>query len=85
MRLFDCDIEVGDEVLVDGLTVFPLTSVVVEGPPSLTGPEAYGTGLIEVRELDPPEVPFLAVTNLADVPSCWSRGRCSSAATRTGP
>jgi len=38
------------------------------GPAYLTGPEAFERGLIEVGELDPPEVPSLLVTNRADVP-----------------
>ena len=45
-----------------------LTSEKAGGPPYVTGPEAYEAGLIEVSELDPPEVPLLSVTNLADVP-----------------
>ena len=55
-------------IQVGGLTVFPLTRVKVDGPPYLTGPEAFEAGLIEVGELDPPEVPYLKITNLAEVP-----------------
>ena len=55
-------------VAIGGLGVFPLTSVKVDGPPYLTGPEAFEAGLIEVGELDPPQVPFLAIANLAKVP-----------------
>jgi hypothetical protein len=68
MKVFESDVEVGDAVAIGGLSVFPLTSVKVDGPPYLTGPEAFEAGLIEVGELDPPEVPHLAVTNIADVP-----------------
>jgi hypothetical protein len=68
MKVFEFDVQVGDAVAIGGLGVFPLTSVKVDGPPYLTGPEAFEAGLIEVSELDPPEVPFLAVTNLAQVP-----------------
>ena len=53
---------------VGGLSVFPLTSTKSGDLAFLTGPEAFDTGLIEVDELDPPEVTSLAVTNLADVP-----------------
>jgi len=67
-KVLDLDVKVGDGVAVGGLRVFPLIGENVGGPPYLTGPEAYGAGLIEVNELDPPEVPLLAVTNLADVP-----------------
>ena len=51
-----------------GLRIFPLTSEQVGTTPYLTGAEAYEAGLIEVSELDPPEVPSLSVTNLAEVP-----------------
>ncbi len=68
MKVLDVDVQVGDGVAIGGLTVFPLIGGTVDGPPYLTGPEAFAAGLIEVSELDPPEVPFLAVTNLADVP-----------------
>jgi hypothetical protein len=68
MKILDYEVEVGDGVAVGGLTVFPLTGVVVDGPPYLTGPEAFEMGLLQVSELDPPQVPFLAVTNLAEVP-----------------
>lgn len=68
-KVFEVDVIVGDRIAVGGIGVFPLTSKDVKsGPPYLTAPEAYEAGLIEVSELDPPEVPRLAVTNLADVP-----------------
>lgn len=68
MQLFDVDVTIGDKVEVGGLGVFPLTGVVVDAPPYLTGPEAFEQGLLQVGELDPPHVPFLLVTNLANVP-----------------
>jgi hypothetical protein len=68
MRVFEIEVEVGDRLEIGGLSVFPLTSVTKSGPAFLTGPEAFEAGLIEVNELDPPEVPSLAITNLADVP-----------------
>jgi len=68
MRVLDFDVQVGEPMTIGGLGVFPITSIQVEGPPYLTGPEASKAGLIEVSELDPPQVPFLAITNLADVP-----------------
>lgn len=68
MNVLEVDVKVGDGVVVGGLRVFPLTSEQVGGPAYLTGPEAYEAGLIEVGELDPPEVPKLSVTNLADLP-----------------
>lgn len=68
MKLMDIDVEVGTRWEVGGLTVFPLTSVQSGTVAFLTGPEAFESGLIEIDELDPPEVPLLAVVNLADVP-----------------
>jgi len=68
MKVLEFDVSVGEGFVVGGLGVFPLTSEKAGGPQYLTGPEAYEAGLIEVNELDPPEVPLLSVTNLADVP-----------------
>lgn len=68
MRVFNIELEVGDRQDIGGLGVFPLTGTRTASPPYLTGPEAFEAGLIEVSELDPPEVPSLLVTNLADVP-----------------
>ncbi len=68
-KVLEVEVSVGGRIAVGGINVFPLTSQdVTSGPAYLTGPEAYEAGLIEVNELDPPEVPWLAVTNLADVP-----------------
>jgi ARG/rhodanese/phosphatase superfamily protein len=68
-KVFEVDVSVGDRIAVGGISVFPLTSKDMKiGPPYLTAPEAYEAGLIEVSEMDPPEVPRLAVTNLAEVP-----------------
>jgi len=61
-KLFEFEVEVGTGIQVGGLTVFPLTRVKVDGPPT-DGTEAFEAGLIEVSELDPPEVPYLKITN----------------------
>jgi hypothetical protein len=68
MKMFDAEVELGDEVVIGGLSVFPLTGVRQAGPAYLTGPEAFEAGMIQVSELDPPEVPSLAIFNLAQVP-----------------
>lgn len=68
MKLLDFEVEVGERTTVGGLTVFPLIGREFRAPAYLTGPEAFGAGLLQVSELDPPEVPWLAITNLADVP-----------------
>ncbi|MDQ1360902.1 MAG: hypothetical protein QOJ44_1279 [Acidimicrobiaceae bacterium] len=68
MEVFEIKLEVGARFEVGGLSVFPLTSRHTGTVPLLTGPEALEAGLIVVDELDPPEVPSLAITNLADVP-----------------
>jgi hypothetical protein len=67
-KVLELDVKVGDGVAVGGLRVFPLIGESVGGAQYLTGPEAYDAGLIEVNELDPPQVPLLAVSNRADVP-----------------
>ncbi len=68
MQVFNIELEVGDRQDIGGLGVFPLTGTTIASPPYLTGPEAFEAGLIEVSELDPPEVPSLLVSNHADVP-----------------
>src|SRR5580700_6798749 len=68
MKMFEVEVELGDELIIGGLSVFPLTGTRETGPAYLTGPEAFEAGVIQVSELDPPEVPTLAITNLADVP-----------------
>jgi hypothetical protein len=46
MKVLEFDVKVGDCVAVGGLQVFPLTSEKSksDGPPYLTGPEAYKSG-----------------------------------------
>ena len=61
MKMFEVEIELGDELVIGGLSVFPLTGASETGPAYLTGPEAFEAGLIQVSELDPPEVPSLAI------------------------
>jgi hypothetical protein len=68
MKLLDFEVEVGERTQIGGLTVFPLIGGQFRVPAYLTGPEAFEAGLLEVNELDPPEVPKLAVTNLSDLP-----------------
>jgi hypothetical protein len=68
MKMFEVEVELGDELVVGGLRVFPLTGMTEVGPAYLTGPEAFEAGMIEVSELDPPQVPSLAILNLALVP-----------------
>ena len=68
MEVLDIKLEVGARFEVGGLSVFPLTSRQRGALAFLTGPEALEAGLIEVDELVPPVVEFLAITNGADVP-----------------
>jgi hypothetical protein len=68
MKMFEVEVALGDELMIGGLSVFPLTGVRAAGPAYLTGPEAFEAGVIQVSELDPPEVPSLAIFNLALVP-----------------
>jgi hypothetical protein len=68
MKMFEMEVGLGEELVIGGLSVFPLTGARRAGPAYLTGPEAFEAGLIQVGELDPPEVPSLAIFNLAPVP-----------------
>jgi hypothetical protein len=68
MQVFNIELEVGDRQDIGGLGVFPLTGTPTVSPPYISGPEAFEAELIEVSELDPPDVPSLLVTNLADLP-----------------
>jgi len=68
MKMFEVEVELGDQMVIGGLSVFPLTGEREAGPAYLTGPEAFEAGMIQVSELDPPEVPSLAIFNLALVP-----------------
>jgi hypothetical protein len=68
MKMFEMEVELGEELVIGGLSVFPLTGVRETGPAYLTGPEAFETGVIRMSELDPPEVASLAITNLGSVP-----------------
>ncbi len=74
MKLLDFEVEVGECTQIGGLTVFPLIGGQFRAPAFLTGPEAFEAGVLEVNELDPPEVPKLAVTNLSDVPALLVEG-----------
>ena len=68
MKMFEVEVELGDALAIGGLSVFPLMGALRTGPAYLSGPEAFEAGMIEVSELDPPEVPSLAIFNLALVP-----------------
>ena len=61
-------VKVGEQREIGSLSVFPLLAAAGEALAYLTGPEAFEADLIEVSELDPPQVPSLAVFNLAEVP-----------------
>jgi hypothetical protein len=68
MDLLGVDLELGNQIEVGDLNVFPLLG---SGPPRvsyLSGPEAIGTGLIEVSELNRPEVSSLLVKNVSSLP-----------------
>ena len=67
-ELLGLEIALGECTTVGSLQVIPLVTTTTTTPPYLTGPEASAAGLLQVTELDPPQVPFLAVANLADVP-----------------
>jgi hypothetical protein len=62
------EVHVGEARRIGELTVFPLIGRSLGAPPLLTGPEAFAAGLLEICELDPPEVPKLMVLNHSDLP-----------------
>ena len=68
MQVLGIETEVGDRQEIGGLGVYPLTGVAGGGPAYVTGPEAFGIGLVEVSELEPPEVQSVLANNLAEVP-----------------
>jgi hypothetical protein len=68
IEMFEVEVELGDASVIGGLSVFPLTGERKAGPAYLTGPEAFEAELIQVSELDPPQVSSLAIFNLAQVP-----------------
>ena len=67
-ELLGIEVDLGECITVGSLQLVPLVTTATTSPPYLTGPEASAAGLLQVTELDPPQVPFLAVANLADVP-----------------
>ena len=58
MQVLDFEIELGDPAQIGQLTVVPLIGTQFGTPAYLTGPEAFEMGLLQVSELDPPQVPF---------------------------
>jgi hypothetical protein len=75
MKLFQRELDLGPAVAFGGLTVFPLLGADAGGVDYLTAPEALDVGLVEVSELDRPNVPSLKVTNIADVPVLFVEGQ----------
>ena len=67
-ELLGIEVDLGACTTVGSLQLFPLMTTTTTSPPYLTGPEASAAGLLLVTELEPPQVPFVAVANLADVP-----------------
>jgi hypothetical protein len=68
MDLFGIDVALGGEIKVGGLSVFPLLGSGRQGLPYLSGPEVFGTALVEVTELRTAEASGLAVNNLSSFP-----------------
>ena len=85
MKLFEVDVELGDEVVIGALSVFPLTGVRESGPAYLTGPEAFEAGVIQVSDSIHLKCRRWRSSISLWFRSCSWRVRCSSAVTRTGP
>jgi hypothetical protein len=75
MKLFQRELDLGQAVEFGGLTVYPLLGADEGGVDYLTAPEALDVGLVNVSELDRPNVPSLNVTNIADVPVLFVEGQ----------
>ena len=67
-------VDLGECATIGSLQMYPLITKQATLPPYLTGPEASALGKMKVGELDPPQVPFLAVTNLSHVPTLLVEG-----------
>jgi hypothetical protein len=67
VQVLGMDVVVGEPSLIGSLWVFPLSGSGAEQSVYLPGPDAFEQGLVRVNELDPPEVPYLVVENLAAV------------------
>ena len=68
VQVLGVDLEVGQPITLGPLSVFPLLSTARGTQTYLSSPEAFEKGLMVVRELDPPNVPYLNVENLANLP-----------------
>lgn len=67
VQVLGVDVELGEPWVLGPLAVFPLTAAKTGKCAYVPGPQAFGMGLVKVEELDPPQVPFLMVENLAPV------------------
>ena len=68
VKVLGVEVEIGEPWRLGPLSVFPLRSTAAGRAAYVSGPDAFKGGLVAVRELDPPQVPFLIVENLAPVP-----------------
>ena len=67
-QVLGMDVEVGEPSVIGSLSVFPLRGKSKgSGSAYVPGPDAFAHGLVQVSELDPPQVPHLVVENLAPV------------------
>ena len=66
-QLLGAKVRIGRPVVLGPLSVFPLMSETGGKVEYVPGPEAFDKNLVKVTELDPPQVPFLTVENLAPV------------------
>lgn len=81
VEILGMEVEVGEPVAVGSLRVFPLFSCEADVA-YVAGPEAFEKALVEVGELDPPQVPSLVVGNRATVPLLLVEGETLLGATQ---
>ena len=84
MNMLEITLKADRRFEVGGLSVFPLTSTKSGDLAILTGPEAFDAGLIEVESSILPRSPRWPSPIWPTSPFSSSKGRCCSAATRTG-
>lgn len=68
MEVLGVEVELGSQIELSGLSLFPLLGSGRRRVSYLSGPEAIETGLIEVSELSRPEISCLLVNNLSSIP-----------------
>ena len=76
MKVFETDVELGEEITVGGFERVPAGRTGSDGPIYLTGPEAFDKESVQVEELDPPRSPTCRSPTSPICLCSSSRARC---------